>query len=1040
VFGRGFPVITLAVFARLLTAQGTTTAAMQGTVVADNGPPIQGAIVHITNESNGRRWEIATRAGGRFFFEDLAVGGPYHIDVRALGFVPEVRNGITLSLGERVNAHFALKPAAIALEPVTVTANVDPVLNSGRAGPAEIISRSRIFETPNLGRDFLTLTTLSPQTVISPSSGTAPTGGITIGGQSRLLNSFQIDGGTNQDLYTGRLPGRETLPRPISIEAIEEIQVLAAPFDVRYGGFAGGLVNAVTRSGQNAVHGSVFGLLQNNALTGSGVTGKLDELKTVQYGGSVGGPIVRDRAHYFLSLDVQQRRVPDPGPLVTDTLAAPDPNRVSYVDALRFQTILSDTFNLDPGTLGPVTGRQPAVDVFGKVGVQLGANSHLEAFHHYAHGERESFAGRRSGLYALSSTSQTTPSTANASGLIWNTEIGGRWSSELILSYLHLNDQCRLSADYPAIAVQVGPSMLWAGPQIVCASTSVVQDVRELTENLTIGLGGHTVTLGLHGESLHFRDQILGGASGNWTFLSLDDFAARRASRYTRTLPGSQPTDAVDFGAGQIGAYVQDRWMPSTRLALTLGLRLDRALLGDTAPTNDALESALGIDTGRLPSGKATLSPRLGVNYDLGGDGRGYLRGGVGLFAGRVPYAWLANAYRDNGAQELFLSCAGARAPLVFDPLNQPATCRAGQGPTTRLSFFDPGLRFPQTLKLSLGVDHRLAGGMVGTVDLLYTRSAHQFYLTDANLLGPVGVARGEGNRTLYGTISAAGIATPAVRASAFGQVVRISNKSEDNALSLSAQVRKWFGESVEANAFYAFTRSRDQMSLVNYPARQNLEHTPLDGLLDDRALRTSYFDVPHRVQLSATARLPGELGLSLLYSGSSGTPYTYVITGDANADGIPTGMLTPDIVYVPLDSADMALFNPAQWDTVNTLIEAEPCLRKQRGRILARNSCRNPWFGTLNARLSKAFPTAAGQSVELATNVYNVLNLVNRRWGLYRLTSPTPAFPMLRMRGYDTVAQRGIYELTPPALRDIRDLEGRWSRWLAELSVRYVF
>jgi len=788
------------------------------------------------------------------------------------------------------------------------------------------------------------------------------------------------------------------------------------------------------------VHGSVFSLLQNNALTGSGVTGKLDELKTWQYGGSVGGPIVRDRAHYFLSLDAQRRRVPDPGPLVTDTLGTPDPNRVSYADALRFQRVLSDTFNLDPGTLGPVTGRQPAVDVFGKIGVQLGANSHLEVSHHYAHGERESFAGRRSGLYALSSTGQTTPSTANASGLIWNTEIGGRWSSELILSYLHLNDQCRPAADYPAIAVQVGPSVLWAGPQTGCASSSVVQDMRGLTENLTAGNGGHTVTLGMHGESLHFRDQLLGGAKGNWTFLSLDDFAARRASRYTRTLPGSLPTDAVDFGAGQIGLYVQDRWMPSTSLAITLGVRLDRVFFRDTAPTNTALETALGIDTGRLPSGNATISPRLGISYDLAGDGRGYLRGGVGIFAGGAPYAWLANAYRDNGAQEVFLACAGPRVPLVFDPFNQPATCRSGPGPTTRLSFFDPGVRFPQTLKFAIGVDHVLAGGTIGTVDLLYTRSLHQFYLTDANLLGPIGVARGEGNRTLYGTINSAGISTPAVRAPAFTQVVRISNKSADNALSLSAQLRKRFGESLEANAFYAFTRARDQMSLVNYPARQNLEHTPLDGTIENRAPRTSYFDVPHRVQLAANARLPHGVGLSLLYSGMSGTSYTYVIAGDANADGIPTGQLTPDIVYVPLDSADIALVDASQWAAMDSLIRAEPCLRRQRGRILERNSCRNSWFGSLNARMSKTLATATGQSVELKADVYNVLNLVNRRWGLFRATAPTPAWPLLQLRGYDAPVQRGVYTFTPPTLRDVRDLEGRWSRWLAELGLRYTF
>jgi hypothetical protein len=1030
--------LLVALVPRLLAAQGVTTAAIQGTVTREDGSRIDGATVRVTNESNGRRWEVVTRAG-RFFLEDVAIGGPYRIEARALGFAPEIRRGMVLALGQRFVADFALRPAAVMLSPVTVTATADPVLNSGRTGPAEIVSAARIAEMPNIGRDFLTLTTLSPQTVISPSSGSAQTGGITIGGQNRLLNSFQIDGGANHDLYTGRLPGRETLPRPISLQAIEEIQVMAAPFDVRHGGFAGGLVNAVTRSGRNEVRGSVFGFLQDNALSGAGVTGKLADFRTWQYGGTVGGPIVRDRAHYFLSVDVQRRVVPDPGPLITDTSAGPDPDRVSYADAVRFQNILRDTYGLDPGTLGPVNGRQPAQDVFGKISVQLGANNHLEVSHHFADGERESFAGRRSRLYALSSTGQVSPSTANASRLILTSTIGGRWSSELIVSYLHLNDRCRPVADYPVIAVETSRGALWAGPQGACSRSSIVQDGLELTENLSAGFGAHVVTLGTRGEVHRVRDDVLGGSQGNWTFLSLDDLAAGRASRYSRTLPGLLRTGGVDFRARQIGVYAQDRWTPTSRLAVTLGLRADLPLLPDAVATNAALKAALGIDTGKLPGGSPLWSPRLGINYDLRGDGRSYLRGGVGLFTGRVPYAWLASAYRDNGAEELFLVCAGARTP-AFDPANQPATCTDGTGPTTRLSFFDPDLTLPQNLKVALGVDHRLPGGVVGTVDLLYTRAVHQVYLTDANLQGVVAVARGEGNRPLYGTINAAGVATAARRDPPLGQVVRVSNSSGDEALSLSSQLRKRFGERLEGSALYAYSRARDRMSLVNYPARQNLEHTPLDGPLDDRALRASYFDVPHRVQLSATARLPYEVGVSLLYSGASGTPYTYVITGDANADGIPTGQLTPDIVYVPRDSADMGLVNPANWARLNALIEGEPCLRDQRGRILERNSCRNPWFGTLNARLTKAFPTRAAQSIELVADVYNVANLVNRRWGLYRVTAPTPAWPLLRLRSYDTSAQRGIYDLSPPILRDVRDLEGRWSRWLMETSLRYVF
>jgi hypothetical protein len=226
-------------------------------------------------------------------------------------------------------------------------------------------------------------------------------------------------------------------------------------------------------------------------------------------------------------------------------------------------------------------------------------------------------------------------------------------------------------------------------------------------------------------------------------------------------------------------------------------------------------------------------------------------------------------------------------------------------------------------------------------------------------------------------------------------------------------------------------------MSLVNPAARANLENTPLDGTLEARSLRTSYFEIPHRVHLSATMRLPSRAFLTLAYSGATGTPFTYAIEGDANADGIPSAQFSNDIVYVPRDSLDISLANPAAWDSLNAFIEAEPCLRRQRGRILERNSCRNPWSGTLSARLAKAFPMGSRQALEVAADVYNVPNLFNSRWGHSRRTGPDPWVRMLRIVGYDPSAERGVYQLALPVLRRTLDLE---SRWRAELGVRYMF
>ncbi len=592
--------------------------------------------------------------------------------------------------------------------------------------------------------------------------------------------------------------------------------------------------------------------------------------------------------------------------------------------------------------------------------------------------------------------------------------------------------------------------LLSAGPGARCPTESFGQDVWEGMENLTVGLGDHALTLGVRGELLHFRDGVLVGSPGTWRFRSLDALEAGTASGYSRALYGSADGAGVDFRVRQIGFYAQDRWTPFRGLTLTAGLRLDLPFLPDPIPTNAALRSELGVDTGELPGGTPLWSPRLGINYDVRGAGHTFLRGGVGLFSGHPPYTWVGSAYHDSGG-ELLVACSGPQVP-AFDPVNQPAACDGGGGVFPQLGFFEPGTGFPRALKVSLGLDRRLPGGVVGTLDLLYTRAVDQLYLDDANLGPPVGTGAGEGGRPLYGTFSPAGGAvTTARRSPAFRTVIRVSNRSGDEAWAVSAQVRKRFGRGFEGGALYARTRARDRMSFIVFETRGNLDFTPLDGTLEARRLTTSVFEIPHRVHVYGLIPLPLGALLSLTYVGASGTPFTYVVDGDANADGL--GSLQPnDVVYVPANAAlggDILLVqaepdgrlvpaSAAEYARLDAFIRADPCLREHRGRLLSRNSCRNPWFGTVNARLAKAIPTAAGQSLELTVDLYNLLNLLDREWGQYRVTfSNNPTVPMLRLAGYDSSGGRGVYLLSLPARNEVQDLE---SRWQAEIGVRYVF
>jgi len=1038
--------LALSLATRPLGSQGITSAALRGSVVQSNGTPIDGAVVTATLAASGAHWQVVTDAAGRYFVENVQVGGPYVIEARSVGFKPTGRNGVLFDLGQRYRVDFVLEPSVVELPPLTVSASGDQPLNAGRTGPAHIVSQSELAGLPNLARD------LNVAAALAPSAALRPLGGISIGGQNQGFNSLQVDGGVNADLYLGRTPGGaspsaalpEVLPHALSLETVSEFQVLAAPFDVRLGNFAGGLLNAVTKAGTNVVHGSAFAFLQDGSLMAKDAAGNRSDFMTWQFGGTLSGPIMHNRVHFFVNADLQQRAVPDVGPLVAaDTVGGADLRKIgiSYASALRFQQILRDSFLLEPGSLGPSDGHLPAQDVFAKVTVQLGASGHLELSHHYAHADRREFidTGRTYGSYALSSVAGRSVSTAQTSRLIWSAVVGGRAQHELILSYERLRDSCRPNATLPLVQVSVDSGTLIAGPNSVCPTTDVRQSVFEITENLTIGTGPHLVTLGSHGELFHFRDPLVQVSAGRWLFSSLDSLARGLASHYDRGLGSLARSPGADFRVFELGLYAQDRWAPTSRLTFTGGLRLDVPFLLEAATTNQRLvTSPLGIDTGRLPSGNVLWSPRLGVNYDLRGDGNAFLRGGIGLFSGPPPYRWLGNGYRETG-DETVVFCNRPDVP-PFDPINQPGTCPSGSGTSPRISFFDPGLRLPHNLKLALGIDRRFPSGVVATIDFLYTRAVQQIYISEANLRGATGAASGEGGRVLYGTISPILVTKPAWRDTSFGEneIYRVSNRGGDNSFSLSAQLRKRFGETLALYGSYAYSRTQDRMSWVNFPARANFSNTPLDGTLDDRRLRASFFETPHKVSLTATFNLPQRVQLSFLYLGASQPPYTYVIEGDANADGIGgPGSLLNDIVYVPRNAGEISLTKASDSTRLEAFIAQQRCLREQRGRIMARNSCRNGWLGSLNARLTEAVPLAGGQHLEITADIFNVPNLIKSRWGRYLDTTYGPSVRMLSLKGWDAANARGIYQVALPQ-RGVVDALA--SRWRLQLGARYDF
>jgi hypothetical protein len=403
-------------------------------------------------------------------------------------------------------------------------------------------------------------------------------------------------------------------------------------------------------------------------------------------------------------------------------------------------------------------------------------------------------------------------------------------------------------------------------------------------------------------------------------------------------------------------------------------------------------------------------------------------------------YLYFSNIFETTGLDWQRVACEGADVPaFTIDPAQQPTECVSRPSFVFEVNYFNPSFRFPQNLRVSLGSDFRLPWNMVGTADLLYIRGVNQFDITEINLAPPAARSVGEGGRLLYGSIDpGSGSASPTRLNPEFNTVAEMRNSSGDRTISASGQIQKQFGGGTEVSLAYTYTDARDRMSADCFNVTCNLWFTPLDGTLDDRQLTTSSFGVTHKITLGAVVSLPLQFHLGLFYNGYSGRPYTYLIRGDANADGLELIGVGNDIMYLPRDAADITLSDPAQWAGLDSVIRAQTCLSSQRGRIMRRNSCRGHWTTLLNARLSRPFGLGNGQSVELMADLFNALNLFDRSWGVQRTVASFQGDPeILELIGYDQANGRGIYNVFPVD-RNVRD-DGA-TRWRMQLGARFVF
>ena len=1023
------PILALVVLAclgpRRLPAQGVAGAAIEGIAVDSADQPVAGALVTVRHEASGAEYRTSTDAAGRFHLDVVPAEGPFTLRARLVGRPPVSEAGLHLDIGDRLYRRLVFgAEVQAALAEVTVRAS--PIAADG--GPGYAIPGEGIRALPLFNRDFTGLFAAAPQALGRDLNS--------ISGQHPGYNAIQIDGATGNDVYgVGRTPGSLAGAKSISLEALDGLRVLVAPFDVREGGFSGGLMNAVTRSGGNRFAGSVFMSLQGPFLVGPDTAGAAAAtFERIQYGFTASGPILRDRLHFFVAVDLQRSVTPFAGP----EAGAPGTG-VSDSAARRAADVFRTRYGFDAGSPDAPLIRQPDRDFFAKLSWQPGAGSRLEITHNWVAAASDQFnrdvRGRinRDG-WALSLSGWRQTALVHATRVrFWVT--GGRWSNEFQAGYQTTAEGQSSNLHTPLFLVltdTLPDTYLAAGSVVTGQGTILDQRLFEATDNLTWSAGRHEITVGGRLQRFHVLDNLFINNWGVWLFPSVDALEQLAPDRYEVNLPLRPGGPGADFGLRSVAAYAQDRWTPSERLSVTVGLRLDIPFI-DAPLRNDSLAAndALGrLDTHSFPSGNALPAPRVGVQYDLSGGWRTVLRAGAGVFSGQIPFTWLGGAFSTTGQDYQTLICtpvAGGVPPPVSDPAHRPSACLGSGGQASQTSSvvgFSRNFRFPQTVKLLLGMDHDFGAGITASLDLMASDARHAAYVSDVNLIPQSVSAEG---RVMYGTLNTIGVAQPDRRdAARYRQVLVYDDRSGDRFRSLTLTAKKTWGHGGYVQLGWQWSRTEDVFTINKISAALTLQATPIDGSLAERNLTRSGYDVPQSLTASGVIPLPGHTTLSFLAGYQSGRPYAYSVNGDANADGVAGNN---DLIYVPSGPADITLADTAQYAALNRFIESEPCLRTQRGRIMARNSCRNPGFFTLDARVSWDVPVF-GRQVELGADIFNLPNLLDRNWGLVRETSAgEERAGLLSVKGWDTARNRPVYALATvlPALRQVLNTLSRW-------------
>jgi hypothetical protein len=1068
----------------MMRAQGITTSGLNGLVTGPALAPVAGATVIALHEPSGTRAETVTRANGRFAFSGLRPGGPYTVSVSGTAG-SDTRKDVYLELGEGGNVDFKLGVAPVVqMEAYKVQADKDLTFGTTRMGTSTAFSESDIDAIASIRGDVQDIARLDSRlTLNSLDRG----GQLSAQGQNNRFNSFLIDGVEANDPYGLNDSGMSSLRSPIPLEALQQLTVELNPYDIRRAGFTGALLNAGTKSGTNKWHGSAqYEITSERMRAKHPLTRTREAFDERRYTVSLNGPILKNRLFFAYTYDDFKREAAAPAPGFFLNAAS-----LGLLDQVVART---KALGYDPGTLdgdGSNVARQ--IVHLGKLDWNISSQHRASFTFRQNEGVLPSFTGRVSNTgTSLSNHWFDQPRDTRS----YTGQVFSQWTpdfrTEGSYSYTTYEASGRnRGGPFPAIgiggltgtrtdtnATANGFINFGTGFNGQLNSLNTEEELYKISGEYTVG--SHTFMAGGEMNRIEYDNRFLQGLFGSYTFNNSNAFGTTPArtgvenfllglpTSYTLSQPLAGYTLADAFARWTYtgyAVYVQDTWRPTSRLTLVGGLRYDLPTVSKSPAYNAAFGNAFGIRNDGTNDGNSTFSPRVGFNYRLPADRKTEVRGGVGLFVGRNPAVWMANAYQNAGTVgTITTNVNGNNQPgLQFQPDVTRQPTPAGTPPVPNISLTDPEFQSPALWKGNLAIDHQLPfGGLTISAEVTASRVHKgvmvEFLNYQTAATGPAtlpdGRIRFAGNITPgYNTNAVPNNVTtfPQTntagrrRISSFGDVYRITNanagKSQDFTLALSRPMRgKWSGN-------VAWTRgSATEVSPLTSSTAGSLYTTRAIYNPNERTASTSNTQTRDKIvaryvrEWEFIEKFKTTLGLS--FEARTGRAYSWVFSGDANGDGYTFN----DSFYMPTGPSDPKVrwINDAERDAFFAFAQGNG-LSKYAGRVIPRNSEASPWQKTVDLTLTQQIPFYRQLRAEVFFEMINLANLLDKDWGI---VEEVPFAYRRQVAGaiFDPAGNGGqgqyAYVFNSNTLDGVPVVAGdnTTSRWQAKVGVRLKF